>query len=277
MKKIFYLVGILTLLFATNAFAQLSVPRISQRQEISQTVGDTNIEIVYHRPNVKERQIWGELVPFGEVWRTGANEATIFEVSNDVMINGQKLPKGKYSLFTIPNKDEWTIIFNKVWNQAGSANYKEAEDALRVKVKPLTGNFMETMTIGVEDVTDNSANIVIAWDKTRVPFKLDIGDVSDRILKSARNQMVGTPITAANFVMSNKMTANYEEALGWLNNSLETAETYGGLLTKARLLAEMGRKQDAIKTGEKAIEVGKKANTNTDFLEGLLKDWKTAK
>lgn len=277
MKKTFYLVGILTLLFATNAFAQLSVPSISQKQQISQTVGDTNIEIVYHRPNVKARQIWGELVPFGEVWRTGANEATIFEVNNDVLINGQKLPKGKYSLFTIPNNDEWTIIFNKVWDQPGSANYKEADDALRVKVKPLTGNFTETMTIGVDDVTANSANIVIAWDKTRVPFKLDIGDVSGRILKAARNQMVGTPITAANFVLSNKMTANYEEALGWLNDSLKTTETYGGLLTKARLLGEMGRKQDAIKTGEKAIEVGKKANANTEFLEGLLKDWKIGK
>ena len=184
MKKTIYLVGIITLLFATNAFAQLTLPRASQTFDISQTVGDTEIAIVYNRPNVKNRTVWGELVPYGEVWRTGANEATVFEVSNDVMINGQKLPKGKYSLHTIPNKDEWTIIFNKTWNQWGSFNYKAEEDALRVNVKPVAGEFKETMAIDVEDVTDTTADVVIAWEKVRVPFKLDVGDVSGRILKT---------------------------------------------------------------------------------------------
>ena len=206
MKKTIYLIGIITLLFATNVFAQLTLPRASTRSEVSQTVGDTEIAIVYNRPNIKESHGLGRyLVPYGEVWRTGANEATVFEVSNDVMINGQKLPKGKYSLHTIPNKDEWTIIFNKTWNQWGSFNYKAEEDALRVNVKPVAGEFKETMAIDVENVMDTTADVVIAWEKVRVPFKLDIGDLSGRILKNARQQMVRNPIVAAGFVLDSKL------------------------------------------------------------------------
>lgn len=276
MKRTTYLVGIITLLFAVNAFAQLNVPRASQKSSVAQTIGDTELSIVYHRPNVKGRTIWGELVPYGEVWRTGANNATVFEVTNDVLINGQKLPKGKYSLYTIPGEDEWTVIFNKTWDQWGT-QYKAEDDALRVKVKPTAGDFKETMTVAVENVSDNTADIVIAWDKVRVPFKVDVGDVSARILNTARRQMVGTPITAANYVLSAKLTDRYDEALGWLNDSLEMFETYGALFVKSRLLNEMGKTEEAIATAEKAIEVGKKTNANTGFLESLLAGWKAGK
>ena len=274
MKKTIYLVGIITLLFATNVFAQLTLPRSSTRSAISQTVGDTDISIVYNRPNVKGTNSLGlNLVPMGEVWRTGANEATVFEVSNDVMINGQKLPKGKYSLHTIPNKDEWTIIFNKTWNQWGSFNYKTEDDALRVNVKPITGEFKETMAIDVENITDTTADVVIAWEKVRVPFKLDVGDFSGRILRNARQQMVRKPITAAGFVLDSKLTANYAEAIGWLDDSIAMSETHQALFLKSRLLNEMGKKQEAITTAEKAVQVGKAATpaANVSNIEGFLK------
>ncbi len=279
MKSKIYLFIVLVFVGCSSVFAQTNLPRASQRQSVSQTVGDTTVSIVYHRPNAKARTVWGDLVPYGEVWRTGANENTTFEISSDVKINGQVLPKGKYGLHTIPNKDEWTIIFNKVNNEWGSFKYDVKEDALRVMVKPIAGEFKETMTIDFDNVADNTAQIVIAWDKLRVPFTLDVGDVKMRVLTDFRRQIVGDPIQAANFVISSKLTANYEEALGWLNTSIKMNENYANLNTKARLLAEMGRKDEAITTAEKAIQVGKAATpqANTSGLEGLVKEWKTKK
>lgn len=276
MKKTIYLVGIITLVFATNVFAQLTLPRASQRSAVSQTVGDTEIAIVYHRPNVNNRPVWGELVPLGEVWRTGANEATVFEVSNDVLINGQKLPKGKYSLHTIPTKDEWTIIFNKTWNQWGSFNYKAEEDALRVTAKPVAGEHRETMAIDINNVTGTTADVVIAWEKVRVPFKIDVGDMNGRFLNTARRQLSGNSLTAARFVLDSKLTANYAEALSWIDDSLAISETSGALLLKARLLNEMGKKQEAIAAAEKSIQVGKAATpaANVSGAEGFLKQLK---
>lgn len=132
MKTKIYFLAILTFFAASSVSAQLNLPRDSQRQTIAQTVGDTTISIVYHRPNVKDRKIWDGLEKYGKVWRTGANEATIFEVSNAVKINGQPLAAGRYSLHTIPNKDEWTIIFNRTAEQWGSYQYDQKQDALRV-------------------------------------------------------------------------------------------------------------------------------------------------
>lgn len=276
---------------ALCVFGQLTLPRESARQEIAQTVGDTKVSIVYHRPNVKGRAIWGCqtadvipkggvtypcLVPNGQVWRTGANEATVFEISNDVMISGQKLPKGKYSLHTIPTPNEWTIIFNKIWNQWGSYSYDAKEDALRVNVKPVASDFHETMAIEIENVKPNAADVFIRWEKIAVPFTIDVGDVSARLLTDTRRRMMSEPVQMANYVLAQKLTANYEEALGWLDASIRTQETFGNLQTKARLLAEMGRTQEAITAGEKAVQIGKAANpaANTANLEKLLAEWK---
>lgn len=286
----FVLLGLCSL----NAFAQTTLPRESQRSSVSQTIGDANLTIVYNRPNVKGRQILGCqtndvlpkggvtypcLVPYGQVWRTGANEATVFEISKDVKINGQTLPAGKYSLHTIPTPNEWTLIFNKKWDQWGSYNYEQKDDALRVNVKPVEVGFHETMSFEIENVTPNTAQVKIVWDKTGVPFTIDVGDVSKRIVDDARRRMMSDPVQMANFVLSQKMTANYEEALGWVNNSIEMRETFSALSTKARLLAEMGRKNEAIAAAEKAIEIGKKSNppANTASLEGMLKEWKAGK
>jgi hypothetical protein len=275
-------------------FGQVSFPRASQRSAVSQTVGDTEISIVYHRPNVKGRQIWGCqtsdvipkggvtydcLVPYGQVWRTGANEATVFEINNDVMINGQKLPKGKYSLHTIPGDNEWTIIFNKTWNQWGSYSYDEKQDALRVTAKPVAADMMETMSISIEDVTENSARIVIGWEKIRVPFTVDIGDVNKRLVTKARRQVVSDQISTANFIFTSKMTEQYPDAIALLDSALAATENFAALSLKARILAEMGRKDEAVKVGERAVEVGKKSDppANTANFEQILAGWKAGK
>jgi hypothetical protein len=285
MKKMFFLL-VLVCCFSLSVFAQLNLPRESQKQTVSQVIGDTTVTVVYHRPNIKTRKVWGELVPYGKVWRTGANENTTFEVSRDVTINGQTLPAGKYGLHSIPNQNEWIVIFSKDNDDWGSFTYDEKKDALRVTVKPQTTDFHETMSLEFENIRPNSSDVAIVWEKVKVPFTIDVGDVNARTMVEIRKQMANlkaddfqTPRTAANWIMTMKMTENYKEALAWLDAGIKNRETYGLLFSKARLLAETGNKAEAIATGEKAIAVGKAATpaANTADLEKLLAEWKTKK
>jgi hypothetical protein len=300
MKKLFFTLCSI-MIFSAGAFAQLNLPRESGRQEISQTIGDTNVSIVYHRPNVKGRPIWGCttadvipkggvtypcLVPTGQVWRTGANENTTFEVTNDVKINGQALPAGKYGLHSIPNADSWIIIFNKKNDSWGSYTYDEKQDQLRVTVKPAKGEMQETMSLAFENVKLSTADAVIRWETVRVPFTIDAGDVNGRVLQEVRKQIAAakaddfrTPAQGAGWVWSNKMTGSYEEAIGWLDKSIAIRENFGPLATKAQLLAATGKTAEAITVGEKAVAVGKAATpaVNTADFEKTLAEWKTKK
>ncbi len=300
MKKIFYLT-ILTFILGLSVSAQLTLPRDSQRQEIVQTVGDTRITMVYHRPNSKGRKIWGCqttdvvpkggvtypcLVPSGQVWRTGANENTTFEVSNDVKINGQILPAGKYGLHSIPNKNEWIVIFSKTNNSWGSFSYDAKNDQIRVSVKPQKAKLQETMSLGIENVKLTSADVVISWEKVRVPFTIDIGDMNGRVLNYIREKMKAvkaedfrSPVDGANFVYNNKLSANYSEAIGWIDSLLERKQTVGAFTLKANLLAESGKTTEAIATGEKALALAKTITPppNTAALEKKLAEWKAKK
>lgn len=271
----------IVLFISVEAFSQVTYPRTSQRQKIEQTIGDTEVRIVYHRPNLKERKAFGDgeaIVPYGRVWRAGANEATIFEFTNDVKVNGKDLPKGKYSFYLIPNESSWTVIFNKSWEQWGT-QYDESKDAVRFEVTPVTSEVQEeTLTYHVSDVAESTAKVSLSWANVRIPFAIDVGDVNARLLSAARRGMINDPVNAANYVLSNGIAASYEEALLWLDSSLLQMETYGALFTKSRLLGELGRKQEAIAAGEKALEVGKAANVNPNslaFLERLINGWKS--
>lgn len=287
------LFALFLLLGTTLTFAQqVQIPRGSPRAEVIQTVGDTRVAIVYHRPSAKGREVWGKLVPYNEVWRTGANENTIFEVSENVKINGQDLPAGKYGFHTIPNKDEWTIIFSKKSDDWGSFAYKPENDALRVKVKPETvTTSRETMIIDFDAVTPTTSTVAIQWEKLRVPFTVDAGDVNARVLPKLRdnvaksstadaNAQFGARMTAANFVIDNKIKTAYPEAAQWIDESLKMRETFATLRAKARIAAEMGNYKDAVAFGDKALVMGKAAKPpiNADFLAGFekdLADWKT--
>lgn len=144
-----------------------SCKRPSPPAQTSSTVGNTTITIDYSQPSVKGREIWGELLPYGEIWRTGANEATTFEVNNDVKIEGQPLSAGKYALFTIPEEDEWTIIFNKEPDQWGASDYDKEQDALRVKVEPKKApQTTERLTFNIDD----SGTVSMLWENMQVSF-----------------------------------------------------------------------------------------------------------
>jgi len=148
--------------------------RISPMAEVMQTVGFTDVRIVYSRPGVKGRTIWGKLVSYDAVWRAGANEATKITFSTDVTIEGKKLKKGSYSFFAIPGKNEWTLIFNKVADQWGAFEYNESEDALRVKVKTEKASWQEWLAYTISKTSDSSAVIRLEWEKIKVPFKVDV-------------------------------------------------------------------------------------------------------
>lgn len=300
MKKLFYLT-ILTFIFGLSASAQLTLPRASQRQEVTQTVGDTKISIAYHRPNANGRTLWGCqaknvvpksnyeepcIVPNGQVWRTGANENTTFEVTNDVKINGQPLPAGKYGLHSIPNKDEWIIIFSKTNDSWGSFSYDAKQDQLRVTVKPQTAEMQETMSLNFENVKATMTDVAIRWETVRVPFTIDIGDMNSRVLNYIREKMKAvkaedfrSPMDGANFVYNNKMTANYAEAIGWIDSLLERKQTVGAFALKANLLADSGKTAEAIAAGEKALQLAKAMPQppNTAALEKKIAEWKAKK
>ena len=300
MKKLFFLT-ILTALCALTASAQLTLPRASQRAEVTQTVGDTRISIVYHRPNVNGRTIWGCqaknvvpktnyeepcIVPNGQVWRTGANENTTFEVTNDVTIAGQKLPAGKYGFHAIPNRDDWILIFSKDNDKWGSFSYDASKDQMRVQVKPIKADHRETLTYDFENVTSNTAQVTLRWEKIAVPFTVDVGDVNGRVVTQIREAIKNRkaddvrPLNqGAGYVLASKVKTSYEEAIGWLDESIKARETFGNLNAKARILAEMGKTADAIATAEKAIQVGKAATpaANTADLEKLVAEWKAKK
>lgn len=167
MKKTFILIMAAFMAVAFNVEAQKKVKSPAAKAEGK--VGAANISIDYHQPSARERKIMGGLVPYGQVWRTGANNATVFNVDRDIIVEGQRLPKGKYALFTIPNEEEWTIIFNKKHDQWGAFNYNEEDDVLRVKVQPEeTDEFGETFTIDLED-----NDVVLFWENTRVRFRVE--------------------------------------------------------------------------------------------------------
>jgi hypothetical protein len=266
--------------------AQLSLPRESQRQTITQTIGDASVSIVYHRPNVKGRKVFGGLEAYGKVWRTGANENTVFEVSRDVTIDGKPLPAGKYGLHTIPGKNEWIVIFSKDNDKWGSFSYDEKKDALRVSVKPEKIPNQETLSYSFDDVGPHTAKIAIRWERIRVPFTVDTGDVTARMMaqiheaiKNRKPDDLRPWNQGAGYVFTFKVKDSYTEALQWLDSSLAARETFGIMVTKARLLAEMGRRADAIAVGEKAVAFGKAATppANTTDMEKYLAEWKASK
>jgi hypothetical protein len=289
----------------------LRLPRPSPKASATQTIGVTDVTITYSRPGVKGRKIWGDppagaaagtatlddsrarpadavIVPYGRVWRTGANEATTFKVTDDVLVNGQPLPAGVYSLHTIPGRDEWTIIFNKDDGQWGSFQYDEKKDALRVKAKPqMMSESQEWLSFAIDPLSDKSAQVSLRWEKVSVPFTVEIKDVNALAFQKAREAVAAakpddwqTPLQAAAFAVQNKL--DLEQAMLWADQALKARENFNTLNVKARVLAAQGKTAEAIAAGEKALMVGKAATpaVNPQALanfEKLVGEWKSKK
>ncbi len=236
--------------------APLRLPRPSPNATLTQSVGLTDITIKYSRPGVKGRPIWGALVPYDMVWRTGANEATTITFSDDVTIEGTKLAAGTYSLHTIPSRNEWTIVFNNVSNQWGSFSYDPAKDALRVKAKPERAEFREWLSFEVPEMSNDMAKIMIRWENLGVPFTVTTGSTA-KAMANARTAIAEaakddwtTPYRAADYAFQN---GDNTDAQAWLDRSMSVKQTMAGLWLKARMQGKAGDKATALKTADAAL------------------------
>ncbi len=262
MKKTLSGISILLFLLISNlTYGQLELPRISQKASVMQRIGLMDVTINYSRPNVKGRVIWGELVPYNQVWRTGADEATTISLGEDVTINGNKLAAGKYALFTIPTKDEWTIVINSVSKQWGAFNYDSTKDVIRIKVKPVENRFFESMTIYFSDVTTHSAIINIAWEKIKVSFNIetDTHATAYRNMKSAMNEAKEDDwvvyAASSNYAADNDIYV--DEAVEWIDKSISIRPTYFNNFVKAKLLYKQNKFKEAQNYINKSRELGK--------------------
>jgi hypothetical protein len=242
-----------------SAQSDLKTPDVSQAAEAKQRIALTDITVKYHRPLVNGRKIWGGLVPYGKVWRAGADENTTIEFSDAVSVEGKPLDKGVYGLHMIPNQDSCTVIFSKTNTAWGSYSYDQKEDALRVDVKPRPlAEQKEALEFEFEDLKPTSTAVTLKWEKLGLPFTVSVND-ADQTLQNIRAQMKGAgqfawqaPDQAAQFCLTKKI--NLDEALRWADLSIQNEERFENLSTKADVLKALNRPDEAKTTWNKALE-----------------------
>src|SRR5438270_12866366 len=313
---IFMLAGLASLAFAQQP-PKVRLPQASPSATVSQTIGITDISVTYHRPAVRGRTLWGDIssekvsalikansvastaegegtvdgapgggkdfpiAPNGHVWRAGANEATKFTVSDDILVQGQKLTAGAYSLHIIPGKEEFTVIFNKTADQWGSFRYDAKQDALRVKTKPVwQRDSQEQLSYEIPSLTPNSAQVILRWEKVAVPFTVEVPN-QDTLVRSKIDAAVAAnpsdwqiPLTVATAYFNDD---KFDDAMVWVDKSIKVKETFQNLRTKANLLLNMGKKPEAIAVAEQAVARGKAEGTDTTRFEKFLADLKAGK
>ncbi|MFC5269864.1 DUF2911 domain-containing protein [Adhaeribacter terreus] len=281
----------LVVAFAATVFctsqvnAQISMPAPSPLGTVTQRVGLTDITVKYSRPSTKGRKIFGEVVGYGKGWRTGANNATLITFADEVTIEGTKVPAGEYALYTIPTEHEWTVVLNKNTKLGGNvADYKEAEDVARFKVKPTKANDKtETFTINFADLTPATANLEMLWDKTSVKFKITT-EVESKVMAQIQEKVINgkeaTPATYASaavyYFENNKDTKLAQE---WIKKANEKDPKFWNLHTQAKIEAKNKEYKAAIKTAEKSKELAKAAN-NDDYVrmnDEKIAEWKKLK
>jgi tetratricopeptide (TPR) repeat protein len=248
---------------------------------VTQTVGLSEITMTYHQPAVKGRPIWGDLVPFNQVWRAGANENTTFQFTDPVKIAGKDLPAGIYGFHIIPTANEWTLILSTVYTGWGSYSYNEKEDALRFKVNPSASDFKERLLYDFEDATDSTVNAVMEWEKVKISFPIKV-DVHAVVLKHLHNDLRSSHqfywqswSQAANYCL--KQNINLQEAMTWIDRSINMNENYTNLSVKAGLLKKAGQEAESAKLKDEAITLATEAELNTLGYEYLLNQGNTTK
>jgi 5-bromo-4-chloroindolyl phosphate hydrolysis protein len=266
MKKI--LTSCMVALLATSAMAQIKVPAASPAASVSQTIGVTDVSVKYSRPSLKGREAIGKLLPYGKVWRTGANQATQFTTSNDIKVGGKSLAAGTYSVFSIPGANAFTVIFNKDQG-ASEQSYKEEKDALRIEVPTTAIAKKETMGISFEDLTDSTATMAIAWETSLVNVPLQVENdaaISKAIDKNLADNSNGLR-TASEYLLS--QGKNLDKALQLADLSIASKETFRNVYQKAQILNKLGRYAEALPLAQKALSLGQADNSG---IFGFFKD-----
>ncbi|RDC63075.1 hypothetical protein AHMF7616_01675 [Adhaeribacter pallidiroseus] len=251
------------ILLTQSVLAQLRLPQPSPAATIMQTIGLTDVIIKYHTPGVKNRKIWGELVTYNQVWRTGANEATLITFSDPVTINGEKVDAGTYSLFSFPaSADSWWLIFNKNLKSWGTEGYDSKEDVIRVKAQSKEIPFQETFQFAFNEITPTSGILSFVWEKKQVLVKIEVNTDKKAVallqedLKNAKPGDWQIYAQATNYLIQKNM--EHELALQWIDKSLAMNENFYNNWVKAQLLAQKEEYEGAVDLCKKAIKLGKK-------------------
>jgi hypothetical protein len=239
----------------------LDLPLESQSSQVMQEIGITKISVTYHRPRVKGRKVWGWIVPYGAVWRAGADENTVFEVTDPVTVEGKALPKGVYGLHMIPGESEWTVIFSKRANSWGSYSYDPAEDALRVTVRPQTTDMRDALTYDFDDPMPDGVTVTMRWEKVAVPFKIAV-NTNEIVQASLRDQQLHSRWEyfwsawndASTYLLDNSLSP--DDALKYADRSIQLEERFENLITKVRALERLHRAREAADVRDKALAMG---------------------
>ena len=276
-RKLFFS-GAAVLMMLTADAQALKTPAPSPSQTIKQEFGITNVELTYSRPNIKGRKVYGDLVPYGKVWRTGANAATRIKFADDVQVGGVDVKAGDYVIYTIPTANEWEVIINKGITNWGSDGYKQEDDVARFKVKPMTlTQPVETFTMQFANIKANSTELHIMWDRTAVSVPINM-DVDKKVMAQINNVMNkdNRPyFQSAMYYMESGKDMN--QALAWLDKAIEqNPNAFWMHHQRANALAKLGKKEEARTAANKSIELAKAAK-NDDYVklnEKLLADLK---
>lgn len=271
MKKSPFLALGVWALCATALYAQappLTLPDVSPKASVSQTVGLTDVTISYHRPAVNKRKIWGELVPYNEVWRAGANENTTIAFSTPVTVGGKKLPAGTYGLHMLPGEKEWSVMLSSVASAWGSFSYDAKEDAVRFSVVPKpASDFQERLEYRFEDPTENSVNALLQWEKLQLSFPITV-DTKAVVLESLKSQLRGLPRfswqgwnQAAQWSVRNDV--DLDQALAWADRSIGVQANFQNLRTKAAILEKKGDAKTAQELRDRAMKIATETDLNT--------------
>jgi hypothetical protein len=249
---------------------QRRVPMISQGAMVTQVVGLSQVTVTYHRPGVKGRQIWGGLLPYGEVWRLGANDPTLITFSDPVAINGSKLSAGTYRLLAIPGQSEWTLIFNAETKNWGTI-YEASYDSLKIQVKPEANQHEEWLSFSFTDLKPTSARLVIAWEKLKVSFSVEFNTLTKLESQVGDWRVLNQ---AARYAATEKVFS--EQALGWVDRSIALNRNAANVRTKAELLAGQGKYKEAIALAEESVTLARAQDpaANVSGTEQLIKEWK---
>ena len=277
-----FLMVFLGLVLAVPTSAQIDVPPLSPEGYVKQKVGYVTVEVTYCRPSMRGRVIFGEVVPYGEVWRTGANASTKIHFSQEVTLNDHKVPAGEYALYTIPTANEWTIILSKNTKLWGAYGYKESDDFLRFKVKPeKTMYHFETFTIDIGELTGTSATLQMFWENTVV--RVNIGTTTDEEIVAKIDKMLNNPMVmvgnnyygGADYYL--RTHRDIDQALTWINKAIEiNGASPWYLQTKAEIMVEKGDYGEAIKIANEGIDIAKKEGEDAYAmaLEKMIEKWK---
>jgi len=256
MRKLQSILMVICTLMVSNLMAQ-ELPQPSPAASFKQRVGLTDISMEYSRPSVKGRTIWGDLVPYDKVWRAGANKNTMITFSDDVKVGGKEVKAGTYSVFITPGKDNWTVALNTNTELWGADGYETKDDAVSISVRPKATEHVESLKYSIEDLSDNSAMLVMSWEKMALPIKIEV-DVQKKAManieEALKDDRWRAYRSAANYLADNKI--DLPKAKEYIAKSIELNENWYSYWVQADILAATGDKKGAIKSAKKSIELG---------------------